>query len=116
MVRAYVGWRRYDTEEELKVIDRLLKLISVRHNFFMPQMKLIQKERQNGKVKKSYEIDIPINRVFKLDCIPEDKKQRLIKLRNSIDIVWLSKEIERLTEALSIVYEKKLRRLNHGKI
>jgi len=49
MVRAYVGWRRYDTEEELEVLDRLLKLISVRHNFFMPQMKLIKKDRERGK-------------------------------------------------------------------
>ncbi|MFH8119895.1 MAG: hypothetical protein QXS37_03785, partial [Candidatus Aenigmatarchaeota archaeon] len=70
----------------------------------------------NGKVKKNYEIDIPINRVVKLDCISEDKKQRLIKIRNSIDIVWLSEEIERLTEALSIAYEKKIRRLNNEKI
>ncbi|GLI52471.1 integrase catalytic domain-containing protein [Thermodesulfovibrio yellowstonii] len=116
MVRAYVGWRRYDTEEELKVLDRLLKLISVRHNFFMPQMKLIGKERERGKMKKSYEIDIPINRVVKLDCVSDDKKQRLLKLRNSIDIVWLSEEIERLTEALSIAYEKKLKRLNYEKV
>ncbi len=48
MARAYVGWRRYDTEEELEVLYRLLKLISLRHNFFMPQMKLIQKERQRS--------------------------------------------------------------------
>ena len=116
MVRAYVGWRRYDTEEELEVLDRLLNLISVRHNFFIPQMKIILKERQGGKVKKSYEIDIPINRVLSLDLIDESKKQRLIKIRESIDIVWLSEEIEGLTEALSIAYEKKLRRLNHEKV
>jgi len=33
-------------------------------------------------------------------------------LRNSIDIVRLSEEIEAFTESLSIAYEKKLRRIN----
>ncbi len=49
---------------------------------------------------------IPINRILILDLINQSKKQRLIKLRESIDIVWLSEEIEGLTEALSIAYEK----------
>ncbi|WP_281754039.1 hypothetical protein [Thermodesulfovibrio yellowstonii] len=39
------------------MLDRLLKPISVRHNFFMPQMKIIRKERQRAKLKKNYEID-----------------------------------------------------------
>lgn len=38
-------------------------------------MKLINKERQRAKVKKSYEIDIPINRVVKLGCVSEDKNK-----------------------------------------
>jgi len=38
-------------------------------------------------------MDIPINRVIKLDSVSEDKKQRLLKLRNSISLVWLSEKI-----------------------
>jgi len=26
MVRAYTGWRRYDTDEELEALDSLLRL------------------------------------------------------------------------------------------
>jgi len=44
-----VGWCRYDTEEELIVLDRLLRLITIRHNLFMPHMKLLSRNRQNGK-------------------------------------------------------------------
>ncbi|MCS7215967.1 MAG: transposase family protein [Thermodesulfovibrio sp.] len=113
MVRAYVGWRRYDTEKELKLLDRLLKLISVRHNFFMPHMRLIHKERQSAKVIKQYEMEIPVNRILRMQEVEENKRKWLIKLRNSIDIVWLSEEIENAVEDLSHAYERKLRRVNH---
>ena len=45
LVRAYTGWRRYDTEEEYKVLDKLLRLVSLRHNLFIPTMKLNSRER-----------------------------------------------------------------------
>ena len=60
MVRCYTGWKRYDTEEELNILKRLLKLISTRSNLFMPQMKLIESIRINGRVKKKYEINTPL--------------------------------------------------------
>ncbi|MFQ3573681.1 MAG: transposase family protein [Thermodesulfovibrionales bacterium] len=66
LVRSYVGWRRYDTEEELRLLDRLLKSITIRHNLFMPHMRLVYKEKEGGKVRKSYEMEIPVNRVLKL--------------------------------------------------
>jgi hypothetical protein len=53
MVRAYTGWRRCDTEEELKILQRLLRLVFVRSNLFVPQMKFIEKIRISGKVTKS---------------------------------------------------------------
>lgn len=58
-------------------------------------------------------MDIPLNRVL---GITEDKStvDRLLKLRESIDIVRLSDEIEMLSERLSREYEEKLRRLNNA--
>ncbi|MCS7214763.1 MAG: hypothetical protein NZ826_01220 [Thermodesulfovibrio sp.] len=53
MVRAYTGLRRYDTEEELEILKRLARLITLRHNLFMPQMKLIYKQREGDKVVKT---------------------------------------------------------------
>lgn len=114
MVRSHTGWRRYDTEEELKILEKLERLITLRGNLFMPQMKLIYKHRFDGKVVKTYEMDIPLMRVLNLKDIDVNTKQKLVKLRNSIDIVKLSKEIERLSEELSNAYEKKLRRFNNA--
>lgn len=114
MVRAYTGWRRYDTEEELDILKRLERLIALRQNLFMPQMKLIYRGRDKGKVVKTYEMDIPIRRALNLDSISENTKEKLVRLRESIDIVRLSEEIERLSEDLSNAYEKKLRRFRNA--
>ena len=115
MVRCYTGWKRYDTEEELNILKRLLKLISTRSNLFMPQMKLIERIRINGRVKKKYEINTPLNRVLKLKDVCPETKTKLIKIRDTIDIVRLSEEIEELTEELFLTYEKKLKKeKNHA--
>ncbi len=76
----------------------------------MPQMKLVSRVREKGHVKRVYELDIPLNRVLKLDEVNAKTKAKLVKLRDSIDIVRLSEKIEELSEALTQAYEKKLRR------
>lgn len=114
MVRAYVGWRRYDTEEELRLLDRLLRLITIRHNLFMPHMKLLSRQKEGRKVIRAYEMDIPFNRVLRLSNVESVKREELVKLRNSIDIVRLSEEIEELSEELSLAYEKKFKRINYA--
>jgi hypothetical protein len=115
MVRVYTGWRRYDTDEEFKILSRLLRLVSLRNNLFMPQMKVVERQRVGGKIRKKYEMDIPLNRVLRLEEVDEKTKAALLELRDSIDIIELAEQIEYLTEELSAAYEKKLRRRkNHG--
>ncbi|MFN3395915.1 MAG: transposase, partial [Thermodesulfovibrionales bacterium] len=114
MVRAYTGWRRYDTEEELEILKKLERLIAVRQNIFMPQMKLTYRHREDSKVVKAYEMDIPLRRVLSLEGVQAERKDKLTRLRSSIDIVRLSEEIERLSEDLSNAYEKKLRRFRNA--
>jgi hypothetical protein len=110
MVRQYTGWRRYDTEEEYQILKKLTKLISLRHNLFIPQMKIIKKERINGKIKKKHEIEIPVNRVLKIESLDNQTKEKLINLRNRIDLVKLTKMIVYLKEKLEKVYNEKRRK------
>ncbi len=107
MVRAYTGWRRYDTEEEYQILRKLTRLISFRHNLFLPQMKVIGKERINGKIRKRYEMEIPLNRVLRMDEVDETIKEKLIRLRNNIDIVKLTTGIAYLKEKLEMAYQRK---------
>jgi ABC-type branched-subunit amino acid transport system ATPase component len=113
IIRAYTDWRRYDTDEELEILRRLLRLVSLRNNLFTPQMKIVQRQRVGDRIIKKYEMDTPLSRVLRLQEVNQKTKAALLKLRDSIDIVKLSEQIEYLTEELSAAYEKKLRRLNH---
>jgi hypothetical protein len=51
-VRQYVGYFRYDTEEELKVMNELYRNLSLYLNYFHPVMKLKSKERDRKQGKK----------------------------------------------------------------
>jgi len=55
VVRRNVGYFRYDTEEELMLLNELYNILRLYNNFFLPQMKLIEKTREGSKVKKRYD-------------------------------------------------------------
>jgi len=66
LVMRHTGWRRYDTDEEEEILYQLLTLLALRHNLFTPTMKLIGKERENGKVRKVHDVNTPYERVIAL--------------------------------------------------
>ena len=47
-------------------------------------MKVVEKQRINGKVRKKYEIDTPLNRILELNNVDDKIKKNFIKMRNSI--------------------------------
>ena len=73
-------------------------------------MKVIEKQRIGGKVKKKYEITTPLNRILELNDVDDKIKEKLIKMRNSIDIVKLTKAIFTLKEKLFHTYQSKRRK------
>ncbi|MGC8971810.1 MAG: hypothetical protein ACP5K2_06380 [bacterium] len=79
----------------------------------MPTMKLSERERIGGKIKRRYNMDTPFNRVIEIGTISEDSKCKLLELRKSIDLIELSLKIEKLAEKLDYVYQKKIGRYNH---
>lgn len=107
MVRSYTGYRRYDTEEELMILERLDKLISLRHNYFIPTMKLKRKERIGSKVHREYDINTPLNRVLNSPQVKTEEKRRLIEYKASLFYIAIVKEIEDLTKKLDAAYQKK---------
>jgi hypothetical protein len=56
VVRQQVGYLRYETEAELKALRALYKHLRLYVNFFQPQMKLLSKERNGSKVKKTFDL------------------------------------------------------------
>jgi len=55
VVRRAVGYLRYDTEEEMRIMNKLYKVLRFYTNFFLPSMKLIEKTRMGSKVIKKYD-------------------------------------------------------------
>ncbi|MGC8804350.1 MAG: hypothetical protein ACP5QD_00220, partial [Candidatus Ratteibacteria bacterium] len=54
-----------------------------------------------------YEMDIPVNRVLRMEEVDEATKERLRSLRNNIDIVKLTRAIVYLKEKLEEAYQRK---------
>lgn len=76
VVRQKVGYLRYDTEEELILLNQLYPLLRLYINFFQPMIKLISKERVKSKVKKQYdEPKTPLMRVQAPPSIDESIKK-----------------------------------------
>ena len=55
VVRRAVGYQRFDTEEQLRLLNQLYESLDLYTNFFQPSMKLKSKERHGARVKKKYD-------------------------------------------------------------
>jgi hypothetical protein len=107
MVRSYLGYRRYDTDAEWAIIDELLRLISIRHNYFIPTMKLKTKKRIGAKVIKCYYINLPINRVLASNQVSAKKKAELGRTRESLDYLIIFDRLYQLQKKLDATYHQK---------
>lgn len=53
--RLAVGYCRYDTPEQLDLLDRLYAVMHFYVNFFLPVVKLKEETRVGSKIKKTYD-------------------------------------------------------------
>lgn len=65
IVRRTVWYLRYDTEEEVRLMNRIYQSLRLFTDFFLPVMQLTHKTRQGAKVARSYDIPCsPYERVL----------------------------------------------------
>jgi len=77
-VRKIVGYKRLETEKQLKILNQIYKLLSDYLNFFIPTLKLVRKEHIGSKVKRVYDkAKTPYQRVLEHPSINEDTKNSL---------------------------------------
>jgi len=110
-VRKVFGYFRYDTDEELILMNSLYeKELRLYKNFFSPVMKLIRKERVGGKVKRKYDVPkTPYQRLIESRQISEKEKKKLQILYLSLNPAELKRKIEEKTHRLYRAYEDKKR-------
>ncbi len=95
VVRHTIGYDRLETPEELALLRSIYTDLRLYINFFQPVLKLVGKERIDGKTVRTYDrATTPYRRVLALDSLALDVKVRLtaqyvqlnpVTLRASID-------------------------------
>lgn len=95
VVRHTVGYDRLDTPEELTLLVEIYADLRLYINFFQPVLKLVAKERVDGKTIHSYDQAMtPFRRVLALDSISVEIKARLIDQYMQLNPVSLRASID----------------------
>lgn len=95
VVRNTVGYDRFETEEDLRLLQLVYEYLHVYVNFFQPVMKLIKKERIDGKTIKVYDqATSPYRRVLASDDVAFAHKASLSNLYVSLNPVTLRTNID----------------------
>jgi hypothetical protein len=101
VVRRAVGYSRYDSAPQLRLLNELYGHLRLYTNYFQPVMKLKSKERNGAKVKKIHdEPKTPYQRLLDMQGITEDIQQRLRAEYETLNPAQLKREITRLQELL----------------
>ncbi len=101
IVRRYAGYARYDSEEQLRILNEIYQNVRLFVNFFQPSMKLISKSRRGSKVKKKYDdAKTPYRRLLASEYTSELCKSRLCKQYDSLNPAELHRQIRRLQTKL----------------
>jgi len=108
-VRRPLGYLRYDTEEELQIINDLYKKeLRLFKNFFQPVMKLKKKERINGRLQRTYEpAKTPYQRLLESRQLSKSQKEALQKLYLQLDPVQIKKALDEKLDKLYATYQRK---------
>jgi hypothetical protein len=101
VVRRAVGYQRYDTDEQLDLLNQLYEVLDLYTNFFQPSMKLQSKERHGARVTKKYDqARTPYQRLLDSSFITEETKRQLRARYRLLNPAQLKRQIERLQRKL----------------
>jgi hypothetical protein len=101
VVRRAVGYGRYDTDEQLQLLNQLYSQLRLYTNFFLPTMKLQTKERVGSRVKKTYDkAQTPYLRVLAAPQVSKRDQQQLRAKYATLNPAALKRKIDRLQQRL----------------
>jgi hypothetical protein len=101
VVRKYVGYMRFDTEEELKILNELYRNLRLLINYYHPSQKLVQKTRNGSKVKNKYDVaKTSCMRLLESEYVSENTKCFLRSQFEKHNPVELRRYIDKLQDKL----------------
>lgn len=94
VVRKMVGYERHDTPEQLAALNQLYDPLRLYTNFFQPQQKLVKKERNGARVRRTYDsAKTPYQRIMASPDIPESTKVTLTEQYYQLNPAALRREL-----------------------
>jgi len=105
LVRAYVGRRRYDTAQEIRILKRLMPRIGLKHNLFMPTMKRDRSVEVGSH--RRFTTETPYHRLLKSRHVTVQQKAALRTLWRRTDYFKLAAEIDDLCLELDQTHQAK---------
>lgn len=100
-VREYVGYQRFDTQQQTQLLNQLYTLMSDYLNYFQAKERCIKKVRNGAKIKRQFETKTPYQRVMESKQISQKTKDKLTKHYLTLNPKKLLKAILRLQKLLS---------------
>jgi hypothetical protein len=108
IVRKAVGYFRYDSDEDLQLLEQLYCALRLFTNFFLPVMKLSTKTRTGSNVKKTYDPPTtPYRRLLLHPDISKSAKRRLRRQYRQLNPAALRRQISQLQEKLFTLAQAK---------
>jgi hypothetical protein len=105
-VRKMVGYRRFDTQIQVELLNALYEQLMLYKNFFQPTTKLAQKRRVNGKVHRTYETPkTPYQRLLESDQLTSAARKKLEQTYSSLNPAELKRHIDQLRSRLFATFE-----------
>lgn len=108
-VKRFVGWLRYDTAKEQRILNDLYRNeLRLFKNFFQSQIKLKEKIRIKGKIhRKHHKAKTPYQRVMESKAISEQAKQALKAAYENLNPAELKRTIDKKLDLLVAAYKEK---------
>jgi hypothetical protein len=103
LVRAYVGYQRWDTLAQVRLLHQLYDQLWLYHNFFQPVMRLQQKIAQTNALhcKRVYDdARPPLDRLCASGVLDAQRQGQLLALREATNPCLVRRSIEHLTSQL----------------
>jgi hypothetical protein len=107
-IREYVGYRRFDTPAEHQALARVYRSLCPLLNYFLPTVKLIDKQRAGAKVRKIYDKPMsPYQRLMASPDLSGEAKAELKRRYQQYNPVLLQQEVHRAVDTLMEMNHRK---------
>jgi hypothetical protein len=101
VIRRLIGYDRYDTTAQVKLLNQLYECYRLYVNFFLPIVKLQSKVREGSHTRKVYDLpQTPYARLLASDSLTAAQKQLLRDRYATLDVVQLKQTIDGLLQTL----------------